>query len=140
MVVHFFSVTAIIVSYCLLCLTHYRVGTWSWIGWLVFVGGSGVFWYCTFIHRTCLVPDEGKGLTNHGPYRWVRHPMYSGGLLAALGLIGVAFTWQVAVAWLALFIALALLTVFEEQELKVRLGPTYGQYARRTKRLIPGVL
>jgi protein-S-isoprenylcysteine O-methyltransferase Ste14 len=138
--VHFSSVTVIIVSYCLLCLKHHSPGQLSWLGWTTFALGSVVFWYCTFIHAACLVPDESKGLVSRGPYRFVRHPMYSGGLLAALGLAIVTAKWEVIVAWAVLFAALWWLAFWEELELENRLGSSYRSYRAHTKRLVPGVL
>lgn len=73
-----------------------------------------------------------------GPYRLVRHPMYSGLTLVVLG-IGVAVdrTWALLgalflFAWFAIVIA-----PFEERELRALFGPAYVEYARRTPRFLP---
>jgi protein-S-isoprenylcysteine O-methyltransferase len=75
-----------------------------------------------------------------GPYRFVRHPSYTGALLAFIGL-GITYA-----NWLSLIIVvLPVLAAFmrrigiEEGALSQALGERYTQYMARTKRLIPGV-
>lgn len=75
-----------------------------------------------------------------GPYRFVRHPSYSGSLLALVGIGCLTFNW------LGLFLivgcttlAYALRIPVEEKVLLKQFGAEYAQYAARTKRLIPGI-
>jgi protein-S-isoprenylcysteine O-methyltransferase Ste14 len=75
-----------------------------------------------------------------GPYRWLRHPSYLGGLLALLGF-GMTLT-----NWLAMLLPVCCMTAgyiyrirIEEQALVHGLGPAYSEYMRRTWRLIPYV-
>lgn len=80
-------------------------------------------------------PTEG-GLVTTGPYRLMRHPVYSAALLVILA----AAVSHPAVASLALG-ALALLgvgiRVVTEERLVAARYPAYADYARRTKRLVP---
>jgi protein-S-isoprenylcysteine O-methyltransferase Ste14 len=82
-------------------------------------------------------PDQS--VIDTGPYRWVRHPSYTGILLVVLGLeIGVR-TWPAV-----LLVVVPLATVLrriavEEAFLVARLGPSYADYEQRTRRLLPGV-
>ena len=83
-------------------------------------------------------PTEG-GLVTTGPYRFVRHPIYSAILLfvwtgVAANLSPVSFLLAAVVtAMLALRIAL-------EEPLVRQRYPEYADYARRTKRVIPFIL
>jgi len=73
-----------------------------------------------------------------GPYRWVRHPAYLGGLLAATGFGLLLSTWLGAFISSALLIwAYAARVPREEALLTAQLGDAYPVYAMRTKRFIP---
>ncbi|MEW6056137.1 MAG: isoprenylcysteine carboxylmethyltransferase family protein [Bdellovibrionota bacterium] len=75
-----------------------------------------------------------------GPYRWIRHPSYTGYLLMHIGM-GLAYS--------SLFFILGLgigtlvffgLRIHQEERMLVRhFGPSYERYMRRTKRLVPKV-
>ena len=83
---------------------------------------------------------EDHQLIEHGLYGLVRHPAYTGSLLSFLGL-GLAFgNWlSLAVVFLVAAGAFAYRIVVEERALIEHFGDRYREYARRTKRLIPGV-
>ena len=75
-----------------------------------------------------------------GPYRWVRHPAYSGILLAGAALAATfdnAASWAVCVTCFVLAVACRI--SIEERMLVDALGEAYTSYAARTRRLIPGV-
>jgi protein-S-isoprenylcysteine O-methyltransferase Ste14 len=80
-------------------------------------------------------------VVQNGPYRFIRHPAYSGTLLTVLG-IGVALTnWVSIVAAVAFSLAGHLYRVrIEEAALRKALGKPYEDYMRRTRRFIPFVL
>jgi protein-S-isoprenylcysteine O-methyltransferase Ste14 len=87
-----------------------------------------------------VVIQDGHHVVDSGPYRFVRHPSYSGGLLALIG-VGLALgSWlstlaAVGVPLLAILIRIAV----EEARLARDLGDDYRSYARRNKRLVPGL-
>ena len=90
-----------------------------------------------------LVPkaDQGTGLVTTGPYRLVRHPIYLGLALLALGQ-ALAFG-----SWPALIIVLAgIVPTFawraraEEKLLGRTFGERYAVYRQRTKMIIPYLL
>jgi protein-S-isoprenylcysteine O-methyltransferase Ste14 len=79
-------------------------------------------------------------LVQVGLYRVVRHPSYTGLLVAFLGL-GAFFANWLSIVGLLVPITLAVLNrvVKEEQALLDSLGSEYAAYCARTKRFIPGV-
>jgi protein-S-isoprenylcysteine O-methyltransferase Ste14 len=90
--------------------------------------------------RTTVEVDRDQPVVSTGPFRWVRHPSYSGLLLIATGC-GLA-----AGQWLALTVcatvplpALLWRIHVEEAELTAVLGDRYRAYQARTKRLVPGL-
>ena len=75
-------------------------------------------------------------LIRHGPYRYVRHPMYLAVLLFGTGVaIGFADAWRWGVLAL-LAVVLHFKARFEERAL-LALHPDYADYMRRTPALIP---
>lgn len=80
-------------------------------------------------------------LVQHGLYRLVRHPSYSGLLLAFLGMGLVYGNWLSLIAVMApVTLAVMNRIAKEEQALHVALGPPYAAYCARTKRLFPGLI
>lgn len=84
--------------------------------------------------------QPGHELVQHGLYRYVRHPSYTGAFLIWLGL-GLALTNIVS---LVLIFGMAILAYglrvrVEEKALNEALGASYEAYCRRTKRFIPGL-
>jgi protein-S-isoprenylcysteine O-methyltransferase Ste14 len=66
----------------------------------------------------------------------VRHPIYAGGLLGALGLFVAAPTVWLAADWLVLLVSMLALIRSEERELRRRM-PAYVDYMKRTPGLFP---
>lgn len=81
---------------------------------------------------------EARGLITRGPYRLVRHPVYVGELIAALGILFVK-PHVIVVALFAAFVALQYgRTVYEERALREAFPDDYDAYSRRVPRLVPG--
>lgn len=82
----------------------------------------------------------GQTVVEHGPYRWVRHPSYSGLLLFFVGT-GLALSNWGALAMLAVVPAAGLVVRIraEERALEAGLGEPYRRFAATRRRLIPGV-
>lgn len=87
-----------------------------------------------------VLTKPGHELVTAGPYRWVRHPLYTTGLalLVAFGLMSA--TW--VLLGFALLAALLIRTVViprEETALLERFGDGYRQYMRVTGRMLPRI-
>jgi protein-S-isoprenylcysteine O-methyltransferase Ste14 len=86
-----------------------------------------------------ILPDV-RGLVTRGPYRLVRHPLYLGELTAVLGVVlGSRQPLWAGLTWLVCVGLQLVRTGYEERNIRAEF-PEYGEYAARTKRLIPGVL
>jgi protein-S-isoprenylcysteine O-methyltransferase Ste14 len=84
--------------------------------------------------------SDGQTVVESGPYRWVRHPSYTGLLVTLLGL-GVALGNWLSILALLVFpiIGLAFRINVEESALFEGLGEPYRVYAEGRRRLVPGV-
>ncbi|WFP60086.1 isoprenylcysteine carboxylmethyltransferase family protein [Mesorhizobium sp. WSM4904] len=72
-----------------------------------------------------------------GPYRLVRHPIYTGLLLSILATMAAKGTvWGIAGAGL-LLVGIVVKARLEESFLRGELGPAYDDYARRVPMLVP---
>lgn len=92
-----------------------------------------------FFKFTVVVQTDHR-VVDTGPYRLIRHPSYTGLLMAELGL-GIALgTWLSMPACLVPpLLAFALRIHQEERVLESELGDPYRAYMARTRKLIPGV-
>lgn len=84
-------------------------------------------------------PREGGQLVQRGPYRWIRHPMYT-----AVIACGLACAWAGSSLWgwsgvVALVAVLATKARFEERWMLAG-HPAYAAYCTRTWRFLPGIL
>jgi protein-S-isoprenylcysteine O-methyltransferase Ste14 len=91
-----------------------------------------------FSTRVRIVSDHK--IVREGPYRFLRHPSYTGMLLILLGLGLASRTWLGTIIILALFsLVIAYRISVEENALKTEFGNEYLEYAKETKRLLPYV-
>jgi len=81
---------------------------------------------------------NGRGLVGSGPYRWVRHPIYTAVILACLGVAVGAGNLQTYAVVAALVVFFAFKARLEERHL-VATYDGYAHYARRVGRFVPGV-
>ena len=83
-------------------------------------------------------PTAAATLIEHGLYRSVRHPIYGGVMLTGLGWSIATVSPLAFVLTALLFLLLDLKSRREEAWLRERF-PDYADYAKRTKRFIPGL-
>ena len=117
-----------------------RIG-WFVLGLVLMVAGMALRWYSIRVlgtSFTCEVSTRpGQEVIQAGPYRWIRHPSYSGGLITVLGVLLCCVNWLSFLALLVVLAGYAHRIRIEERALARDLGPPYRDYMRRTKRLIP---
>ena len=114
------------------------------LGAAIFLVGLALRWYAIvylgrfFTVNVAIASDHR--LIDSGPYRFIRHPSYTGALMAFLGLGLTLGNW----VSLALLLAPTLMVFqrrmdVEEGALLQAFGPRYQDYMRRNKRLLPGI-
>ena len=117
----------------------------DWLRWTgLAIGALCVFflwWVFTSIgsniSETVLTKKDHQLVTD-GPYRWIRHPLYSGALLAFFSLSLVAsnaFMAGLVVIGAILFVAVVIPR--EEDRLIAKFGEAYLEYRKSTGRLLP---
>lgn len=79
----------------------------------------------------------GHQLIRSGPYRWVRHPIYSGIILAMIGTAINKGQLRGLVAVVLLWIGFTVKSRIEERFMAATFGPDYEEYQRGTGALIP---
>lgn len=111
---------------------------------VLIIAGVGIRWWAILTLGRFFSVDvalqEHHQIVQNGPYRWARHPAYTGLLVIFLG-VGIA-----SYSWLSLVLVVAPITSFflyrisiEEDALSDELGEEYLEYRKKTKRLIPHV-
>ncbi len=116
--------------------------------WLQVVGGvillcSFYLFYLTFRENSYLSPavriqsERGQMVISTGPYHYVRHPMYSAGLLFFLGTSLLLGSLYGLVAALVLICAIGIRAVLEERTLRQELEGYETYMAQVRYRLIP---
>jgi protein-S-isoprenylcysteine O-methyltransferase Ste14 len=110
-------------------------------GLVLMIVGMALRWYAIWVLGTSFTCDvatrPGQEVVQSGPYRWVRHPSYTGSLMTVLGVL-LCCDNLVSLAALAVATAgYAYRIRVEERALATDLGSAYRDYMKRTKRLIP---
>jgi protein-S-isoprenylcysteine O-methyltransferase Ste14 len=106
---------------------------------VVVVGTLFTIWSLATLGRAFGLFPEVRGLVLRGPYRLVRHPVYLGELIAALGLL-IARPHPLTVAVFAAFAALQYWrTIYEERALGTAYPDEYAAYQRQVPRIVPGL-
>jgi protein-S-isoprenylcysteine O-methyltransferase Ste14 len=121
-----------------------KIGLPEWVRWLgVGIGilcTLGIYWLFSSIGSgitpTSATRKEHKLVTS-GPYRWVRHPLYTVGssMFVAFGMM--ADNWFIALLGVLAFVGMAIRTPKEEANLIEKFGDEYRQYMKRTGRFLP---
>jgi protein-S-isoprenylcysteine O-methyltransferase Ste14 len=96
--------------------------------WVMTLATALTVWGMWSLRRSFSITVEARSLVIGGPYRWIRHPIYLGEMLAAAAVTVWRFSW-VSVSVLVLFVVLQLVRARMEEEKLVRNFPAYKEYA-----------
>jgi protein-S-isoprenylcysteine O-methyltransferase Ste14 len=116
-----------------------------WLGWLGFFVGLAAlilfFWVIRSLGQsfsTTLTMKEDQALVTHGPYRSVRHPMYTSFILLWVSFFLTSTNWFIGLTGiLGIVLAIVVRTPKEEQMMIDRFGDEYTAYMKRTGRYLP---
>jgi len=110
---------------------------------LTILGAAFAIWARLSIGRNWssnVTVKQDHELKRNGPYAIVRHPIYSGLLLALLGTAIAFGEWRGLVAFLLAVIGWRMKSLVEERFMLDQFGEQYANYKREVKALIPFVL
>ena len=122
---------------------HHVVTSDPWlqaIGLVIFLLGLALaIWARVYLGRNWGMPMTEKAdpeLVTTGPYSTIRHPIYSGLILAMVGTaVAISFYWLIAVVLLGAYFIYS--AVMEERYMAGLFPDTYPRYKQATKMLIP---
>lgn len=116
----------------------------SWLRWLGVFGGFAAVILLIWMFRSLgmnitdtVVTRREHTLIMQGPYRWIRHPLYTFGALLFLSLSLVTEIWLIPLLAIPTMAILVQRTSIEEESLQERFGEEYSQYSARTGRFFP---
>ena len=111
---------------------------------LIIIFGYGIGAYAMIVNRyfsgvVRIQKERGHQVVDQGPYRWVRHPGYSGSILANLAIPLLLDSLWTFIPVLLSLLVIILRTSLEDQALQEKL-PGYQAYAQKVPfRLFPGI-
>lgn len=114
------------------------------IGTAAVVAAVGVVWWCAAVNhflstRSRIQSERGHTVVQHGPYRFVRHPMYASRIVLIMGAALTLGSWIALVPAVFIALLLVLRTSLEDRMLTTEL-PGYRTYAKHVPgRLVPGL-
>jgi protein-S-isoprenylcysteine O-methyltransferase Ste14 len=80
---------------------------------------------------------KNEALATSGPYAYTRNPLYLGSLLIGIGFALAARSWWVGALLCAMFFAIYIPVIREEEKFLREHFPEFEEYARRVPRLFP---
>ena len=116
----------------------------SWLRWtgaaIMAICIPFIYWVFSSLGKNVtptVVTREAHTLVTHGPYHWVRHPLYTVGFLVFTGYSLLAANWFIFTMLALASVILVMRTPIEEQHLIDRFGDEYRRYMSRTGRYLP---
>jgi len=112
-------------------------------GTLLGIGGAALIFWTSLLFAdvgrgTLLIFDPPKKFVVQGPFRWIRHPIYTGALLIAFGEALATLSFGLLIYAVCLVVVAHLNVVFvEEPVLRKRFGDLYDVYCAKVPRWIP---
>jgi protein-S-isoprenylcysteine O-methyltransferase Ste14 len=118
-----------------------RAAIWFWLGFALVALGLGFsvaarVWLAGNWSSMVTLKQDHE-LIRSGPYRWVRHPIYSGLLVALLGSAIALGEWRGLIGLALITVAFLRKISVEEQFLTQQFGDAYARYRAEVPALVP---
>jgi protein-S-isoprenylcysteine O-methyltransferase Ste14 len=113
-----------------------------WAGGVVTCLGIGLFaWAHQALGKNwtaILASSEKQKMVITGPYRHVRHPMYTAFFVIGFGFLFLSANWFVSIIYLGTLTMMYMARVSAEEKMMIdHFGNDYREYMKRTGRLLP---
>ena len=121
-----------------------QMGVSDWIRWLgvgIGIACIGLIYWLFSSIGSGITPTSATRrqhtLVTSGPYRWVRHPLYTVGTSLFISFGMIADNWFITMLGILTFIVMAMRTPKEEANLIEKFGDEYREYMKHTGRFLP---
>ena len=119
----------------------------DWLRWTGVTLGvvviASVHWVLGNLGRNVsetVLTKESHELVTTGPYRWIRHPLYTTGIALFLALGLIAANWFILLCAAAALVGILVIVIpREERELRARFGTAYDELVGRTGAMWPRI-
>jgi protein-S-isoprenylcysteine O-methyltransferase Ste14 len=117
----------------------------SWIGFSLGLLSLGMFiWVHYFLNKnfsyTLKIFDNHKLITK-GPYKFIRHPMYTAFLILHSSIFLITGNWFIGIIWIVGLIFIIMLRIRKEEKMLIeKFGDTYRKYISTTGILCPSLI
>ncbi len=112
-----------------------------WLGFaLMLLGFAFTIWARLVLGRnwsSSVTLKENHELIQTGPYGWVRHPIYTGLLIAFIGTVVAMDEWRGVAGFLCILVSFLIKLRIEERWMVELFGPAYLAYRKRVGMLVP---
>ena len=120
----------------------FAASPWTeWLGIAITAAGLAfAVWARAYLGRNwsgAVTVKVGHELIRSGPYRWVRHPIYSGMILAMVGTALDRQQVRGVIAVALLYAGFKIKSRIEEQTMVATFGPEYAEYMNGTGAIVP---
>jgi protein-S-isoprenylcysteine O-methyltransferase Ste14 len=122
---------------------HFPLSNWlRWAGGAATCAGIGLFaWSHQALGKNwtaILALSEKQELVTNGPYRYVRHPMYTAFFVIGFGFLFLSANWSISIFYLGTLTMMYAARVSAEEKMMLdRFGDNYREYMKKTGRLLP---
>lgn len=142
--IFWFSLVAWLVNPSWMAWSSVTIPVWiRWTGVLVLVLACVMLvWTFLSLGRNLtdtVVTRQQHTLVLHGPYRWIRHPLYDSAALLTVAIAAVTANWFFLATGVVILGLLITRTRIEEANLVARFGDSYRAYMKRTGRFVPKI-